>query len=174
MVIFMYSNRAYSRAMMNHLPHLFNNPHAMAEISGSEDYPEIKGRTHFLQTNEGVLMLVEIFGLPTAKLCERGIFGFHIHEGWLCRGNEEDAFAGVMGHYNPEKCKHPYHAGDLPPLFGNNGHAFMIVLTDNFFVEEVIGKTMIVHSKMDDFTSQPAGNAGTKMACGKIKRMCLN
>lgn len=158
--------------MMNHLPQLFNNPHAMAEISGSEDYPEIKGRTHFLQTNEGVLMLVEIFGLPTAKLCEGGIFGFHIHEGWYCRGNEEDAFAGAMGHYNPEKCKHPYHAGDLPPLFGNNGHAFMIVLTDNFFVEEVVGRTIIVHSKVDDFTSQPAGNAGTKMACGKIRRMC--
>lgn len=160
--------------MMNHLPQLFNKPHAIAEISGSEEYPELKGRVHFLQTNEGVLMMVEVFGLPTSKLCEGGIFGFHIHEGWLCRGNEEDAFAGAMAHYNPEKCPHPYHAGDLPPLFGNNGHAFMIVLTDNFFVEEVVGRTMIVHSKVDDFMTQPAGNAGTKMACGKIRRMCFN
>ena len=31
---------------MNHLPQLFNNPHAMAEIAGSEDYPEIKGKVH--------------------------------------------------------------------------------------------------------------------------------
>ena len=37
------------------------------------------------------------------------------------------------------------------------------------FVEEVVGRTIIVHSKADDFTSQPAGNAGTKIACGKIK-----
>lgn len=126
--------------MAHLLPQLFHYPHAMAEISGSEDYPEIKGRAYFLQTNEGVLMMVEVFGLPTSKLCEGGIFGFHIHEGWLCRGNEEDAF--------------------------------MIVLTDNFFVEEVVGRTIIVHSKVDDFTSQPAGNAGTKMACGQIRRMC--
>ncbi len=168
----MHRHRVYSEQMMSLLPRLINNPHAMAEISGSEDYLEIKGRAHFLQANEGVWLMVEVFGLPASKLCEGGIFGFHIHEGWLCRGNEEDAFAGAMGHYNPEKCKHPYHAGDLPPLFGNNGHAFMIMMTDNFFVEEVIGRTIIVHSKVDDFTSQPAGNAGTKMACGQIRRMC--
>lgn len=159
---------------MKLLPQLYNNPHAIAEITGSAAYPEIKGKAHFLQTNEGVLMMAEVFGLPISKICEGGIFGFHIHEGWLCRGDEEDAFAGAGGHYNPEKCRHPFHAGDLPPLFGNNGHAFMIVLTDNFFVDEVIGKTMIVHSGPDDFTTQPAGNAGMKMACGKIRRMCPN
>lgn len=158
---------------MRLLPRLFNNPHAMAQITGSDDYPEIKGRVHLYQTNGGVLVMAEVFGLPTSTLCEGGIFGFHIHEGGLCRGNEEDAFAGALSHYNPEKCKHPYHAGDLPPLFGNNGHAFTIFLTDNFFVDEVVGRTIIVHSHADDFTSQPAGNAGIKMACGKIMKMCL-
>lgn len=91
----------------------------------------------------------------------------------MCRGNEEDAFAGAGGHYNPERGKHPYHAGDLLPLFANNGHAFSIFLTDNFFVEEVIGRTVIVHAGVDDFTSQPAGNAGSKIACGKIERRCM-
>ena len=86
----------------------------------------------------------------------------------MCRGNDEDAFASVAGHYNPEKCEHPYHAGDMPPLFANHGHAFSIFLTDNFYVEEVVGRTVILHSGADDFTSQPAGNAGKKIACGRI------
>jgi len=36
-------------------------------------------------------------------------------------------------------------------------------------VKEIIGKTLIIHSAVDDFTSQPAGNAGEKIACGKIR-----
>jgi len=44
----------------------------------------------------------------------------------------------------------------------------MSVLTDKFTVEEIIGKTIIIHNMPDDFTSQPAGNAGQKIACGII------
>ena len=74
-----------------------------------------------------------------------------------------------MTHYNPKDCPHPYHAGDMPPLFGNNGEAFMAFMTDRFTVEEIIGKTVIIHSNPDDFTTQPGGNSGEKIACGKIK-----
>ena len=71
-------------------------------------------------------------------------------------------------HDNPYHCPHPYHAGDMPPLFGANGYAFSAFLSDRFTVEEVIGKTVIFHEAPDDFVTQPSGNAGAKMACGVI------
>lgn len=62
----------------------------------------------------------------------------------------------------------PYHAGDLPPLFGNQGYAFSAFVTDRFAVREIVEKTIIIHSKPDDFKTQPSGDSGEKMACGKI------
>ena len=44
----------------------------------------------------------------------------------------------------------------------------MSVLTDRFTVREIIGKVVIIHSQADDFKTQPSGNAGSKIACGKI------
>ena len=75
-----------------------------------------------------------------------------------------------MSHYNPKDCEHPYHAGDLPSLFGNNGLAAAAFLTDRFFVDDVIGKVVIIHDHPDDFTTQPSGSSGTKIACGVIQR----
>lgn len=46
--------------------------------------------------------------------------------------------------------------------------------TERFQVHEVIGKTVIVHEKPDDFVSQPSGNAGQKIACGEILPSMLN
>ena len=83
-------------------------------------------------------------------------------------GNEDDPFADAKTHYNPKSCPHPYHAGDLPPLFSANGYAYSAVLTDRFTVDEIIGKTVVIHSSPDDFTTQPSGNAGRKIACGVI------
>ena len=63
------------------------------------------------------------------------------------------------GHFNPLDCPHPYHAGDMPPLFSVNGNAFLCFMTDRFKIKEVLGKAVIIHSKPDDFTTQPSGNA---------------
>ena len=49
-----------------------------------------------------------------------------------------------------------------------NGYAFSAFLTDRFTVKEIVGRTVIMHSSPDDFTSQPSGNAGEKIACGEI------
>ena len=48
------------------------------------------------------------------------------------------------------------------------GFAWMAVLTDRFRVPDILGRTVIVHSQPDDFTTQPSGNAGAKIACGVI------
>lgn len=149
---------------------LDRRPQARAVVRGSEQYPDIRGEVRFHQTPRGVLVIAEVRGLPQrGGKCTSPIFGFHIHEGGSCapRGGS-DAFANTGMHDNPQRCPHPYHAGDLPPLFGVNGFAFGACLTDRFTVEQVIGKNVIIHSDPDDFTTQPAGNAGSKIACGEI------
>ena len=140
---------------------------ARAMVKGSDDYPDICGEVTFKQTRKGVIVTAEIRGLPCGN--DGGeIFAFHIHSGACCTGNSADPFADADGHYNPAGKPHPYHAGDLPPLFGNRGYAYMSVLTDRFTVSEIIGKVIIINRRPDDFTTQPAGNAGAKIACGKI------
>ena len=147
-------------------------PEAEANIKGSKAYPNIHGMVRFYQTKAGVLVAAEIMGLPiVTEKCKSPIFAFHIHNGGSCTGNESDAFANAMMHYNPADCSHPYHAGDLPPLFGNHGYAFLVTLTDRFSVKQIIGKTVIIHDAVDDFTTQPSGNSGAKIACGEIKNM---
>ncbi len=145
-------------------------PPVYADINGSGKYPEIKGKTEFYQTRSGVMVVAEITGLPLEKECSNPIFGFHIHEGESCSGNGEEPFFNTLGHYNPKSCPHPYHAGDMPTLFSNDGYAFLTFFTNRFTVKEIIGKTVVIHSSSDDFTTQPSGNAGTKIACGKIQR----
>ena len=156
---------------INILTIIRKGPHAVARIRGSKNYPQIQAVVEFFQTKDGVLLSVEASGLPKDKnVCEKPIFAIHIHSGGSCTGNETDPFADAMVHYNPDDCKHPHHAGDLAPLFGVNGSAFSLFLTDRFSVKEVIGKTVIIHSKPDDFTTQPAGNSGEKIACGVIEK----
>ena len=45
----------------------------------------------------------------------------------------------------------------------------MSVLIGKFKIKDIIGKTLIIHDKPDDFTSQPSGNSGAKIACGIIE-----
>lgn len=138
---------------------------AVAKIKGSEKYPCLKGVVTLCQTDEGVMIKAEVCNLPKGDM----VFGFHIHEGKECTGNEEDFFTSAKAHYNPKGVQHPYHAGDLPPLFGNNGYARMSVLTDRFRLCEIVDRVIIIHSGADDFTTQPGGNSGEKIACGVIK-----
>jgi len=44
-------------------------------------------------------------------------------------------------------------------------------MTDSFTVKEIIGKTVVIHSMPDDFTTQPSGNAGSKIGCGVIQQV---
>lgn len=150
---------------------LAQKPNAQAAIAGSEKYPAIRGIVNFYQTPNGVLLAASIVGLPNGTgPCGSRMFGFHIHEGTSCTGNAQDPFADTKTHYNPGNCEHPHHAGDLPPLFENAGQALMTVLTNRFKVSDVIGRTVVIHSHPDDFTTQPSGNSGEKIACGLIQK----
>ena len=147
-------------------------PNSAADISGGENYPGIRGRVIFRQQKNGVLVTADIYGLPTGETGgDSGVFGFHIHEGEDCGSNGQEPFSNTKGHYNPGDCPHPYHAGDLPPLFENDGYAYMSFLTNRFTATEIIGRTVVIHLKPDDFHSQPSGNSGEKIACGVIKAL---
>lgn len=141
-------------------------PQAVAQVSGITEYGPT-GTVSFYPYQSSTLVMADISHLPhSSSPCSSGIFGLHIHEGGSCAGTD---FSETKGHYNPSNCDHPHHAGDLPPLFECNGRAFLAVLTDRFQISDIIGRTVVIHSQPDDFTSQPAGNSGSKIACGVIQ-----
>lgn len=146
------------------------SPVASASINGSGQYETIRGRVDMYDTYGGTILVVEIYGIPKEiEESSGGFLGFHIHDGSSCTGTDEEPFANADGHYNPGNTAHPRHAGDLPPLLVNQGNAWMSVYTSRFFPEDVIGHTVIIHSRPDDFRTQPSGDAGAMIACGEIR-----
>ena len=139
------------------------SPNAVAQITGGAEAPGLSGCVRFYQEKECVLIVARISGLPKAS--KTGFFGFHIPQGRDCSGT---GFSETEGHYNPTDRMHPEHPGDLPPLLECGGNAYLSVKTDRFTVNEILGRTMVIHSDPDDFHTQPAGNAGKKIACGTI------
>lgn len=148
---------------------IFNS--AKAHIKGGKKYPKINGTVTFKETNDGILVTAKIHGLPQSDtFCNGRFFAFHIHEGTSCSGNSTDEFANAKTHLNPTNCPHPFHIGDLPPLIENNGYAYMSVLINKFTINDILGKVIIIHNSPDDFATQPSGNSGEKIACGKIEK----
>lgn len=144
--------------------------YAEAVIIGSSEYPKIRGLARFKKARNGTLVSISLNGLPPAEYqCGQRIFAAHIHEGGSCTGNSDDPFANAGGHYNPKKCPHPFHSGDLPPIFAAGTTASMAFVTNRFTPAEIVGKTIIIHGGEDDFHTQPSGNSGKKIACGVIK-----
>lgn len=141
-------------------------PTAVAMVQGGELFPDINGTVRFYDTAYGTVVFAEMIGLPLTENNNEGtVFGFHIHSGESCDGN---GFPDTGAHYDKGDNRHPYHTGDLPPLFGSGGIAFCAFLTDRFTAEDVVGKTVVIHDSSDDFKSQPSGNSGLKIACGEI------
>lgn len=138
-------------------------PQAVARITGGRIAPDLRGTVQFYPMWDGVLVVTQVDGLPERG---NGIFALHIHEGARCSGLD---FADTGGHYNPTGQPHPNHAGDLPTLFRCcGGRAYLAVVSNRFSIQDIIGRTVVIHSGPDDFKSQPAGNAGKKIGCGVI------
>lgn len=141
-------------------------PAARASIKGSAEHPKLHGTMSFYPYRNGAIVLAELWGLPyDSAPCAPNVYAIHIHAGGGCSGDFFDA----GGHYNPDNCPHPAHAGDMPLLFGNRGYAWQGFYTERFTPKEVVGKTVIVHDRRDDFKTQPAGDAGGRIACGVIR-----
>ncbi len=156
------SMREFARTVLN------TSPAARASVRGDAAHSGIHGVVELYPAMGGTLVVAELYGLPSSS--PSGVFGFHIHEGEACRGDAEDPFSAAGGHFNPAGKPHPDHAGDMPPLFSSGGYAYLSFFTGRFTPAEVVGRTVIVHSGPDDFTTQPSGNSGKKIACGEIRR----
>ena len=145
------------------------HPDASAELRGSAAYPNLRGKVSFYQVGSKVLVTAAVGGFPNENgKCLYPVYAMHIHTGASCTGNIADPFADTGSHYNPNGCAHPYHAGDLPPLFSNKGSAWSAFVTDRFTVREIINRTVVIHERADDFKTQPSGDSGKKIACGVI------
>lgn len=162
----------YSRLVMRRAGALLlGECSAYAKIEGDISHRELNGLAAFFTLDNGVLVVTEVRGLPTFETqCERGIFAMHIHGGGSCTGPSDDPFKDALMHYNPSDCRHPNHAGDLPPLFSNDGFAFSAVYTERFTVSEIIDRTVVIHAAPDDFMTDPSGNSGARIGCGVIRR----
>jgi Cu-Zn family superoxide dismutase len=129
-----------------------------------------RGEVTFTQEEKGVRVVGSFTGLAM------GEHGFHIHEKGDC--SAPDA-ASAGGHFNPTNKPHgareaaDRHVGDLGNLKADPyGMARVNFVDDKLSFEgtnSIIGKAVIVHEKVDDYTTQPTGNAGGRQACGVIE-----
>lgn len=128
------------------------------------------GLMTFRQQGKEVLIQGSFSGLSP------GAHGLHIHEGGDCGGI---GARNAGGHLNPFGARHgspaspSHHLGDLPMLTaGQDGEARfqarMNVLTLDKGPTGLLGRTVIVTARPDDFTTQPTGNSGPAVACGVI------
>lgn len=133
----------------------------------------VSGKLSVRAMGDGIHLTGEVGGLPPNTT-----HGFHIHE----KGDCSAADASSAGeHFNPTTQPHgrsghgAYHGGDADNLLAN---AKGVAKVDRHFpglvlggggANDALGKAVIVHADPDDYTSQPSGKAGKRIACGVIK-----
>lgn len=150
-----------------------------AVIQGGPMNPDVRGYIIFHDVPNGTEVEVTFEGLPeyqppTQQELQIGPFGFHIHERGVCEVTDpQRPFITSGSHYNPTNQPHGNHVGDFPVLFSNHGYAWMAFFTDKMKPADVVGRSVILHASPDDYTTQPAGFSGRRIACGVIERMQL-
>lgn len=146
---------------------LGNPPDAVAWVTGNRSYPGLSGLVKFYNTEyEGTLVEAEFFGLPNVSTPgATDFYAMHIHE----HGDCTPPFDKTGEHYSLTPEPHPMHSGDLLPLLGNQGYAWAAFYDKRIVTPELMGRSVIVHRMRDDFTSQPSGDSGEKIACGVIR-----
>ena len=122
---------------------------------------------------DGVLVRLEVKGLTP------GLHAVHVHTVGKC---EAPGFTSAGGHFNPGGKKHGLkspdgaHAGDLPNmLIAKDGAGRFEALTDAITLKagsnsvfDADGSALVIHVGVDDYVTDPTGNAGDRAACGLI------
>lgn len=140
----------------------------LASASGSL----VSGKLTLVPMGDGVHITGEVGGLKPGD-----VRGFHIHEKGDCSAADAST-AG--GHFNPGGQAHgragqgAHHAGDTDNIVADargvariNAHVQGVSLGGGA-ANDIAGRAVIVHAAADDYTSQPTGNAGARVACGVI------
>ena len=132
----------------------------------------VVGTALLTDTPNGVLIRASFDGLPP------GTHAMHLHAVGRC---EPPTFESAAGHFNPTQQRHGYldpegpHAGDLP-----NMHAPATSFSVDVFARGIRlqtgetalldrdGAALVIHAGADDYQTEPAGDAGTRIACGAV------
>jgi len=133
----------------------------------------VTGEVTFIQEDNSVTMTAELSGL------EEGEHAIHIHQTADCSSADGKS---TGGHWNPTNNPHGkwgaeegFHKGDIGNFMATaEGSATVTFITDEWCIgcddenKNIIGKGVIVHNGVDDFTSQPSGAAGARISCAGI------
>lgn len=150
-----------------------NNERTTLEVDMYNASSDKVGTATFNEEPNGVSIKLKVEGLYP------GLHGIHVHEYPKCEGPD---FKSSGSHFNPDGKEHGLlitegsHTGDLPNIEVDDDG---IVDVELMVAEATLlegkksllkggGKSLIIHSEMDDGISQPSGNSGERLVCGKI------
>lgn len=149
---------------------------AMATLAGKSGM-DVTGELRLVSTEGGVGVIGAIDGLTEGT--EHGI---HVHETGDCSAPDAES-AG--GHFNPTGAPHgrpalgtapaAAHLGDMPNVTADDtGQATVNATIAGATLRDagnndLIGKAVVVHARRDDYTTQPSGDSGERIACGVIR-----
>lgn len=138
----------------------------------SKSGSNVTGTASFIEKNGTVNFVAKLAGLKP------GIHAIHIHEKSDCSSPDGKS---TGGHWNPTFKNHgkwgseSYHKGDIGNFTADaNGNGTITLTTNEWCIgcgdatKDILGKGLIVHQDPDDFTTQPTGNAGARVACSAI------
>ncbi len=148
-------------------------PKMVSVIMEPKSNSTAKGEVYFTEENGMVKLEAKFSGLKP------GTHAIHLHEKADCSAADGSS-AG--GHWNPTHQKHGkwgdaegYHKGDIGNIEVNaDGNGSITMETNEWCIgcgdenKDILGKSVIVHEGVDDFVSQPTGNAGGRVACGGV------
>ncbi|RYY58453.1 MAG: superoxide dismutase family protein [Chitinophagaceae bacterium] len=146
---------------------------AMVNITGTYPDTAVTGMAKFTAADGKVKMVLEIMVPMKAGKS----VAVHLHEHGDCGDNGKMSH----GHWNPTKEDHgkwgtaPFHRGDIGNVkLDAKGKGTLTVTTDLWTLGgkpdmNILGKAMIVHGGVDDYKTQPTGNAGSRIGCGVIQ-----
>ncbi|MGE5425179.1 MAG: superoxide dismutase family protein [Syntrophothermus sp.] len=142
---------------------------ASCEINPTQN-SRVSGTVTFTETASGIMIVADLTGLP------KGSHGFHIHEKGDCTAPDGSS-AG--GHFNPSQHQHGNrdsemrHTGDMGNIEADSSGKAHLEYLDKMMTfdgeNSIIGRSVIVHEKADDYKTQPTGNSGARIGCGIIR-----
>ena len=127
-----------------------------------------KGRVAIAEVGGKLRLTLDAQALPP------GTLAFHVHSVGAC---DTPGFTTAGGHWNPAMKQHGRdnpmgaHAGDMPNLtVGADGRASAVAMLDGTLSQllDADGASVIIHAQPDDYRTDPAGNAGARIACGVL------
>jgi Cu-Zn family superoxide dismutase len=153
---------------------IVENTEALTILLSPKSKSSVTGKVEFVESNGSIQMTAVLKGLS------EGSHAIHIHEKSDCSSDDGKSSGG---HWNPTGQPHGkwgdesgYHKGDIGNFnVKNEGEEAVIEFnTDQWCIgcgdetKDILGKGIIVHQGVDDFTSQPSGAAGSRVSCGGI------